>query len=81
MQYYRTIDEDGFITVSTLDADGDGNSTQAEHDTIAELYRNAPDGYGVVQTEDGYGYAARSVEPDPELDDSEALNILLGGAT
>ena len=79
MQYYKVTDEDGFVSVSTLNADGDGNSTQAEHDEIAEMYRNAPDDYGVIETENGFEYAARSIDPDPELDDSEALDILLGG--
>ena len=80
MQYYKTTNEDGFITVSTIDADGNGNSTKAEHDAIAEMYRNAPDGYGVVETASGFEYAARPIDPDPELDDSELLDILMGGA-
>lgn len=79
MQYYKLTDDEGFVSVSTLNADGNGNSTQAEHDEIAEMYRNAPDGYGVIETESGFEYAARPIDPDPELDDSEALDILLGG--
>lgn len=79
MQYFKLTDDDGFVSVSTLNADGDGNSTKAEHDEIAEMYRNAPDGYGVIETANGFEYAARPVDPDPELDDSDALDILLGG--
>lgn len=78
MRYYKTKDDDDFVSVSTIDADGNGNSTKAEHDEIAEMYSNAPDGYGVIETANGFEYAARPIDPDPELDDSELLDILMG---
>lgn len=81
MRYYKITNDDGFITASTLNAEGEGNSTKAEHDTIVEMYRNAPDGYGVIETEDGFAYAQRPVEPEPELDAAELVDILLGGGT
>lgn len=80
MQYWKTI-VNGFVTVATINADGDGNSTKSEHDTVAELLRDAPAGSGVVETESGFAYAQFPVDPDPEMDDSAALEILLGGAT
>lgn len=81
MQYWKMTYNDGFVSVSTINAEGDGNSTKAEHDTVAELLRNAPAGSGVVETESGFAYAPFPVDPDPELDDSAALEILMGGAT
>lgn len=83
MQYYKTIGENGFVAVSTINADGEGNSTQSEHDTLVEKYHNAPDGYGVVETESGFEYAPFPPEPEPEptdTDKAEAYDILIGGA-
>ena len=79
MQYWKTI-VNGFVTVSTLNTDGEGNITKAEHESIMEMYRGAPDGYGVIEAESGLEYAPFPVDPDPEIDDAEALSILLGGA-
>ena len=81
MVYYKTIDDNGFVSVSTLNADSGGNSTLAEHDTIVQMYRDAEQGYGVVETESGFAYEKRPEPPEPELTDEEALEILLGGAT
>ena len=80
MQFWKTI-INGFVTASTLNADGEGNITKAEYDSIVEMYCGASDGYGVVETESGFEYAAYPADPDPEIDDSAALEILLGGAT
>lgn len=72
MVYFKLTDERGFVSVSTLNADSGGNCTRAEHDTIAEMYRNAEPGYGVIETEKGFVYAARPVEPEP-MTDEQAL--------
>lgn len=78
MVYFKTIDDNGFVSASTLNAETGGNSTKAEHDTIAQMYRKAEPGYGVIETADGFAYALRPVPPEPELTDEEALAILLG---
>lgn len=80
MVYFKTTDDNGFVSVSTLDAEAGGNSTKEEHDTIVQMYRDAEPGYGVVETESGFAYAKRPEPPEPELTDEEALEILLGGA-
>ena len=80
MVYFKLTDENGFVSVSTLNADEGGNSTQEEHDTIAEMYRNAEAGYGVKETAFGFEYAKRPEQPEPDPDPEEALGILLGGA-
>ena len=79
MVYFKMTDEDGFLSVSTLNADEGGNSTKEEHDTIAEMYRNAESGYGVKEEGGQFVYAKRPEQPEPEIDPEEALSILLGG--
>lgn len=81
MVYFKTIDENGFVSASTLNAETGGNSSKEEHDTVAQMYRDAEPGYGVVETESGFAYAKRPEPPETELTDEEALEILLGGAT
>jgi hypothetical protein len=80
MVYYKTIDSDGFVSVSTLNADTGGNCTKEEHDTVTQMYRDAEPGYGVIETESGFAYAKMPEPQEPELSDSEALEIILGGA-
>ena len=70
MVYFKHIDSNGFVSVSTLNADDGGNSTRAEHDTIAGMYRNAEAGYGVMETESGFVYALRPVPDEPIAEDA-----------
>lgn len=80
MVYFKLIDEEGFVSVSTLNAETGGNITKAEYDTIAEMYRNAQSGYGVIETENGFEYAERpKSSEDDELTADEALSIITGG--
>ena len=81
MVYFKMTDADGFVSVSTLNAEAGGNSTQEEHDTVAQMYRDAEPGYGVIETGSGFAYAKRPEPPEPELTDEELVEILLGGAT
>ena len=57
MIYYKTLGADGFISVSTVNADGDGNISQTEYDRILQMIKNAPTGQGVVEDGSGYAYA------------------------
>ena len=79
MVYFKFTDDDGFVSVSTLNAETGGNSTKEEHDTIAEMYRNAESGYGVKEEGGQFVYTKRPEPPEPEIDPEEALSILLGG--
>lgn len=81
MVYYKLTDADGFVSVSTLNADEGGNSTKAEHDVVAEMYLSAEPGYGVIETENGFAYAKRPDEPVDEPTAEDILDILLGGET
>ena len=79
MVYFKMTDENGFVSVSTLNADSGGNCAKAEHDAIAQMYREAEPGYGVVETETGFAYAERPAPEDDDISTEEALNIILGG--
>lgn len=79
MVYFKYTDDDGFVSVSTLNAETGGNSTKEEHDAIAEMYRNAESGYGVKEVGGEFVYAQRPILPEPDPDPEEALSILLGG--
>lgn len=78
MIYMKTTNNDGFVFASTINAETGGNSTKAEHDVIVGMYENAADGYGVKEVDGEFVYAEYP-ETD-EIDDSYALEILLGGA-
>lgn len=70
MVYFKMTDENGFVSVATMNAETGGNSTKAEHDTVAEMYRNAETGYGVIETADGFAYALRPVPEEPITEDA-----------
>ena len=79
MVYYKIADENGFITPYTINTDVGGNSTKEEHDTIAEMLRNAENGYGVKEEGGQFVYAKVPDAPEPDPTPEEALSILLGG--
>ena len=66
MVYFKLTDENGFVSVSTLNAETGGNSSKEEHDTIVQMYRESEPGYGVIETASGFVYAMRPVEPTDE---------------
>ena len=79
MIYYKTLGADGFISVSTVNADGDGNISQTEYDRILQMIKNAPTGQGVVEDGSGYAYAEYPViESEVTPDEiAEALEEIL----
>lgn len=78
MRYYRTISDDGIVSVSTLHADGDGNITEQEYEAIREMLINAPEGQVLVEDGDGYAYADAPSTEDADISPDEALDILMG---
>lgn len=83
MVYFKMTDENGFVSVATMNAETGGNSTKAEHDTVAEMYRNAETGYGVIETADGFAYALRPVPEEPITEDAALThytNEITGGS-
>ena len=63
ISYFKTVDEDGFLTISTLDIGGQGNINQTEHERLSAFFRNAPDGYGVKEIDDTLEYVK---QPNPD---------------
>lgn len=82
MVYFKYTNEDGFLTVSTLNANEGGNCSKLVFDTIADMYRNAEPGYGVKEENGRFVYAQRPISEELEVvteeDLEEALSILLG---
>lgn len=82
MRYYEKIHDDYILSVGT--GSGGEEITQEEYESILEVIRNRP------VAESGYDYRLKAdltweqveipvVDTDPELTDSEALAIILGG--
>lgn len=82
MAYYKTV-IDGIVTsVNTVNESTDGNISESEYDDLRSMFFAMPDGKAIHDNGDGtYAYVdAPAPEPSDEIDDSEALEILLGGA-
>lgn len=77
MIYYKTIGDDGFIAVSTVNADGDGNITQTEYQQILQMIKDAPTGQGVVESGGEYSYAEYPVI-ESDVPPEEVLEALEG---
>ena len=71
MVYFKMTDENGFVSVSTLNAETGGNSTKEEHDAVTQMYVSAEPGYGIIETADGFAYAKRPAEPTDEEANAE----------
>ena len=57
MMYYKNIDETGFVSISTVNTDGEGNITVEEYEELLRMLRAAPDGYGIKEISGGFAYA------------------------
>lgn len=76
MVYYKTIDGDGFVNVSTVNKNIGGNITQEEYEIIVEMFKNAEEGFGIKETPTGYVYAKYDIIDEPTAE--ELLDVLLG---
>lgn len=81
MKYGKYVSGGYIIGIST---NGGQPITEAEYTNILSMLRNsptAPDGYGYQLTESLQWelYELPPADPDPELSDQEALDIILGG--
>ena len=81
-QYYKNVDGNYITGIGT--GEGGEEITQEEYENILSVIRSRP------TPEAGYDYILKtdltwelvevpSVDDDPELSDSEALDIILGG--
>ena len=82
MQYYKTVSEEILVSIGTINADGDGNITAEEYDSLLTMIRQMPDGKRIHDNGDGtYSYEDAPPMPDPEPTDddyAEAGKILMG---
>lgn len=76
MVYYKIIDDEGFVNVSTVNKNIGGNITKEEYDIVVEMLKNAEDGYGIKETLTGYVYAKYDIIDEPTAE--ELLDVLLG---
>lgn len=86
MKYYKTI-EAGYITIIGTGAGGT-EITAAEYNAILAVIRNRPRADGKdYRLKTDLTWEAYDLPPEPEpsdadeVSDTQALNILLGGAT
>lgn len=77
MRYYKANDN-GIISVSTLDADGDGNITEKEYNDIVSLLRAMPAGKVLTEQNGEYVYINAPAPPDEDISAEEAMDILMG---
>lgn len=82
MGYFKAKDGDYVTGVNTINQIETGNITEAEYLQLVDLFRNLPTGKVILETDGEFSYVddPNPPDPDPEIDDSEALSILLGGA-
>ena len=81
---YRTIERDGIIIAISKNGSVGKTITAEEYAEIMAMLRNPPaalEGYGYRLTESLQWelYELPPVDPDPELSDQEALDIILEG--
>ena len=77
MIYYKTLDEDGVVSVNTLNEKGKGNIDEKEYSMIIELFRKMPVGKVLIETEKGYEYADAPDDPSKGgLTPDEAWKII-----
>lgn len=82
MRYFEHIDNGYILAIGT--GNGGTEITESEYNIIFDIIHNKP---AATETTDyrlktdltWEPYAIDPPDPDPELDDSEALDILLGG--
>lgn len=82
MRFYKYINENYIVSIGI----GEGNTeiTQEEYDTIMEVIHNKPiaeEGYDyLLKTDLTWEKVAFPVNEDEEITDTEALEIITGGA-
>ena len=83
--YYKIV-EDGFVTgFGTNGGDDVTGITETEYNALADMIADrptAPEGYAYMIQDDPREWVLVELpsDPDDDVDDSEAMSILLGGA-
>ena len=82
--YIKTIEDGYILNIQTIDIPNMGNITKQEYDTIYEVIQNRPtprEGYNYRLKTDltWEEYEEEDIPIEDEIDDSEALEIIVGG--
>lgn len=82
MRYYKNVSDGYILAIGT--GTGDTEITESEYNTILDIIHNKPAAtdttdYRLKTDLTWEPYEIDPPDPDPELDDSDALDILLGG--
>lgn len=80
MGYLKTIANEYIVSLHIVD--DDGNIDKAEFDALEALFQErpeAPDGHAYLLRADNLEWELVELPPEGDIDDSEAINILLGG--
>lgn len=84
IEFYKVV-EDGYVDgFGTNGPDNVPEITETEYNNLAEMFASrpsAPEGYAYLLQDDPLEWVLVELPPDdPDIDDAEALEILLGGA-
>lgn len=81
MQYYKLVNDEIVASIGTINADGNGNLTEEEYNSLRAMFTEKPTGKRIHDNGDGtYSYEDAPPMPEPDVEPEEALEILLGGA-
>lgn len=83
MKYYMNTDGNYIVSVATINGNGDGNITESEYIQILSTLQNIPQetdtiGHHLTTSLEWEQYEKEPEPEDDDIDDSEALNIILG---
>lgn len=83
MRYYKQVSDGYILTVGT--GEGGTEITEDEYNTILSVIRDKPPrtettDYRLREDLTWEAYSVDPPDPDPEIDDTELLDILMGGA-
>ena len=84
VDFYKVVESGYIVCFGTNGPDNVTEITEAEYNSLSEMFAErptAPDGFEYLLQDDPLEWVLVELppDPDPEIDDAEALEILLGG--
>ena len=85
MAYYKIIDGGYVLSIGTTDRQAENEITEEEYNAILSAIRTKPPAtettdYRLREDLTWEAYQIDPPDPDPEINDEELLDILMGGA-
>ena len=83
MTYYKLVEAGYILSIGTVDRPTENEITETEYNEIFSVIRNKPPttettDYRLREDLTWEAYPVDLPDPDPEIDDSELLDILMG---